>query len=53
MIIALFTVNLKYLHNRTVKHRSEAISGTSRKTSWFLSSLNYVSIKDSFKTENN
>ena len=34
-IIALFTVNLKCLRNNTVKHRREAISGTSCKTSWF------------------
>ena len=33
--IALFTVNLWYLHNNTVEHRSEAISGTSCKTSCF------------------
>ena len=35
--IALFTVDLRYLHNNTVKHRSETISGTSCKISWFSS----------------
>ena len=33
--IALFTVSLWYLHNNTLEHRIEAISGTSVKTSCF------------------